>query len=367
VFELLANEGGAVTTRTDALDDALDRFRAYRYVDGVGFAFHGPMGAEALSTLGHDDLVAGWAEEYKTRHDPIDAPPRFDPLDAADPMSWRPALGDPRRATDWAELFGGQLRDQPWSAVARHWVPQLLPGQAGALTHGLIRVAHAVRAMPAEGPPSALLLDELARGLAYWAATYTELPGAAGLRGALNLDDGIAGLPRPDPPWSPFEAGTFARVGELRELSAALDAIGPPPESLDDALSDLTAAFCRVLLAQPDVFPQGPVHMITPIVATRILVPYLPEVSGEALYAGLWRTAAAIVCGFLPATADRPATADAGAGVAPTRSEVMARAVEHRDPHAIKVTQACLSEHARRPDPVYLLAAQHVIDRMPRW
>jgi hypothetical protein len=45
----------------------------------------------------------------------------------------------------------------------------------------------------------------------------------------------------------------------------------------------------------------------------------------------------------------------------------MARAVEHPDPHAIKFAQACLSEHARRPDGVYLLAAQHVIDRMPRW
>lgn len=354
-------------TRTDALDDAFDRFRAYRYVDGVGFAFHGPMGAEALSTLGHDDLVAGWAEDYKARHQPIEAPPRFGPLEVADEASWRPAIGDPRRVSDWAELFGSQLREDPWPAVVRRWLPKLLPGHAGGLGHGLIRVAHAVRAMPAEGGPSSRRLDELARGLAYWAATYTELPGRPSLGGTLTLDDAIAGLPRPDQPWSPFEAGTFARLGELRRFPAALDAIGPPPESLDDALSDLTAAFCRVLLAHPDVFPQGPVHMVTPIAATRILIPHLPEPSRETLYPWLWRTSAAIICGFLPAIADRRTIADTGARAVPNAEEVSARAVGHRDPHALKFAEACIREYAHRPDAVYLRAAQRVIDGMPHW
>jgi len=34
---------------------------------------------------------------------------------------------------------------------------------------------------------------------------------------------------------------------------------------------------------------------------------------------------------------------------------------------AVKFAQACLGEHARRPDVVYLRAAQHLIDHMPRW
>jgi hypothetical protein len=352
-------------TRTDALDDALDRFGAYRYADGVGFAFHGPMGAEALSTLGHDDLVAGWAEDYKARHAPIDPPPPFDTVDVGDEASWRAALGDPRRASDWAVAFADQLGGEPWPAVVRRWAPRLLPGYGGAFTHGLIRVANAVRAMPADGRPSDLRLNELALGLAYWAATYTEVPGRPRLRGTLSVDAAIAGLPRPDKPWSPIEAGTFARMGELRAFPAALDAIGPPPASIDEALGDLTAAFCRVLLAHPDAFPQGPVHMVTPVAAARTLVPHLPGVSGEALYAELWRTSAAIVCGFLPRTAHGGATPDAGA--VPSPGDVIARAVEHRDPHAIKFAEACVREHALRPDPAYLRAAQHVIAHTPRW
>lgn len=362
----------STTTRHDALDDALSRFGAYRYIDGVGFAFHGPMGAEALSTLGHHDLVAGWADEYTARHEPIDAPRPVARLDDADESSWRAALGDPPRASDWAALFADQLREHPWPAVVRRWAPILLPGSAGALTHGLLRVAHGVRAMPVEGVPSKLLLDELALGLAYWAATALTLPGRPELEGTLMPDEAIARLPRPGEPWSPIEAGTFARMGELTGFPEAVGALAPPP-SVDDGLSDLTAAFCRVLLAHPQVFPQGLVHAVTPVAAVRTLLPYLPDDARAGVYARLWQTSAAIVCGFTP----NPSTSDAGTEASgddrerdrplPTPDELVARAVEHREPHAIKFTEACLREHRRRPDPVYLRAAQHVIENMPRW
>jgi Questin oxidase-like len=368
-------------TRHDALDDAFDRFGAYRYVDGIGFAFHGPMGAEALSSLGHHDLVAGWADEYTIRHEPIDAPPPVARLDPDDETTWRLALGDPGRVSDWAALFADLLREHPWPAVVRRWAPILLPGSAGALTHGLLRVAHAVRAMPVESPPSDVLIDELTLGLAYWAATALTLPGAAGadgapeLQGRLPVDAAIARLPRPDEPWSPIEAATFTRVGELADFPAAVTALARP-SSLDDGLSDLTAAFCHVLLANPQVFPQGLVHAVTPIAAVRTLLPYLPDDERDSVYARVWQTSAAIVCGFAP---NRPAMDRDGRAAAAARdgraadqvvlapNELAARAVEHRDPHAIKFTEACLREHRRRPDPVYLRAAQHVIDHMPRW
>jgi hypothetical protein len=52
---------------------------------------------------------------------------------------------------------------------------------------------------------------------------------------------------------------------------------------------------------------------------------------------------------------------------APSPPELVARATEHKDPHVVKFTEACLREHALRADPVYLLAAQHVIDKTPAW
>jgi AcrR family transcriptional regulator len=46
---------------------------------------------------------------------------------------------------------------------------------------------------------------------------------------------------------------------------------------------------------------------------------------------------------------------------------IAAHAVVHRDPHAVKFTEACLREHARRPDPAYLGAAQALLERTPPW
>jgi hypothetical protein len=85
---------------------------------------------------------------------------------------------------------------------------------------------------------------------------------------------------------------------------------------------------------------------------------------GEALYAELWRTSAAIVCGFLPPTAHRGATA--GAGAAPSPGDVIAHAVEYRDPTR---SSSPTPASAKMPSvsTAYLRAAQHVIDHLPRW
>ncbi|MGH9292312.1 MAG: questin oxidase family protein, partial [Acidimicrobiales bacterium] len=49
---------------------------------------------------------------------------------------------------------------------------------AAAATHGVIRVGHAVRALLEDGEDG-LHLDELAHGLAYWAARFQPVPGPA--------------------------------------------------------------------------------------------------------------------------------------------------------------------------------------------
>jgi hypothetical protein len=350
-------------TRTDTLLEALDRFESYAYLDAPGFAFHGPMGAETLSTLGRDDLVAGWVERYKTRHQPLEAPPLTVRIDRNDAGDWRAALGDIARVSDWEAMFTTQLSEEPWPDVLRRWAPVLLPGYAGALTHGLIRVGHAVRSLPVDGPVPAAMLAELARGLALWAATFTTLPGRPALEGPLDLPTAIAGLPRPDPPWSIFEAGLFARIGELDAFPSAVAAL-TAPGNIDQALSELTAAFCRVLLANADVFPLPLVHMVTPIGALRTLLPYLDGVPLSTVYAHAWHVGAAITVGFTPATPPSHLPLEGGP---PDVGAVVARAVEHGETHVLKFVEACSREYAITPDPVYLLAAARVSDRLTPW
>lgn len=361
------NQGGS---RSNALNEALERLSEYRYLDGAGFACHGPMAAEALSTLGYDQQVPAWVERYKGANVPIGAPPAKARINLADPASWRPALGDPLRASDWEAAFADRLQSDLWQDVLRQWAPVLIPGYAGGLTHGLLRVAHCVRALPTDGSqPSTLMLTELARGLALWASTYTVLPGSPSLSGRLALPEALRALPRPDEPWTLMEAGTFARIGEVGGFPGAVDALGPPA-SIDQALSDLSETFSGLLLAAEKVFPPPLVHAVTPIAAVRTLLPYLETYSTEAIYGQLWHVDAGIVTAFSAVFKDLTPGAWSPPGTetsteAPGPEELAARAVEHGDPHVVKFTEAAIRENACRPSDVYLLAARAVIDRVP--
>jgi hypothetical protein len=201
----------------------------------------------------------------------------------------------------------------------------------------------------------------LARALALWSALYTPLPGHPELKGGLGLGEAIAALPRPTEAWAPLEAGTFSRIEELDEFEGAVEALECPPVA-GDPLGDLSAAFCRLILRASDLDPIPLVHTVTPIGAVRILLPYLPEFSLEAVYAHLWHVNAAIVCGFTPTSLGRKAGAYELEKIL-SPAELMDRAVEHMDPHVLKFTEVCISENWARSEPVYLAAAAHVLDK----
>ena len=60
-------------------------------------------------------------------------------------------------------FFCRQLAEAPWPAVLAEWVQRLIPGVMAAGTHGLIRTAHAVRALDDAETP--LRLEELAAAI----------------------------------------------------------------------------------------------------------------------------------------------------------------------------------------------------------
>lgn len=278
------------------------------------------MAAEALSALGYDDHVGRWVDGYVATHAPIDAPPPIDSIDPDDDRRWRAALGDYSRVTDWTVMFQRLVQDQPWPTVIERWVPRFISGYLGGLTHGLLRTSHAVRAMPTDDAPTELMLDELAKGLASWAAWYTPLPGEPHLRGPLTLDQAIDRVPRPRSPWSPMEAGTFTRISELDDFPATVEALGTPDglDGLDGALSDLSSTFCRLLVEHEDAMPIGLVHTVTPIAAMRTLLARVPAISTDAVYARLWQVNAALVAGFTFAPPRRPPATGVDRAPSPT-------------------------------------------------
>src|SRR5215475_6065798 len=171
------------------LDDALERLRGMGPEARHGAPNHGPMAAEALVALGCLDEVPRWVDDYRGELDPM--PPARSPVTEG---NWHEALGAIRRVGDWQAFFVARLAEAPWQAVFGQWMPRLIQGLMAAGTHGLIRTAHAVRALSEVATP--LRIEELASALAYWAAYHQTLPGVPRLRGLLDLDRAIEQIPK---------------------------------------------------------------------------------------------------------------------------------------------------------------------------
>ena len=91
-------------------DEALERLRgAGSEVAGGHTPNHGPMAAEALVALGHNDVVVAWADRYRRKLDAI--PPPRSPVTAG---GWAQALGAIDRFGDWVVFFRAQLAESPW-------------------------------------------------------------------------------------------------------------------------------------------------------------------------------------------------------------------------------------------------------------
>jgi hypothetical protein len=351
------------TSRVGALEASLELLPRRTFLDGLGMAVHGPMGAEALSGLGHDDIVVDWVEAYMARHAPHDAPSPVGRIDPTDRASWLAALGDHGRMSDWREMFEAALAEQPWTDVLATWVPRLIDGYGGFLTHGLLRTAHAVRVLEAVGATRQVALDELAMGLAFWAGSHQRLPGDVRLDGDVAPADALAGIGRPSGPWTPVERAFFRPLDDVDGFASTVESVAAPWSS--DPLGDLTLLFARAVAAWPEAPTDAVVHTVTPIVAARTLLRHLPATAAAAVYAAGWQVGAGILACFTP---PRDVDLGRGAEVEPLAPpELVARAVANRAPHAIKMTEACLQEHALRPDPAYLLAAQRAVVETEPW
>jgi hypothetical protein len=72
-----------------------------------------------------------------------------------------------------------------------------------------------------------------------------------------------------------------------------------------------------------------------------------------------WQTAAAIYSAYARPSDERREVESKLA-----RSELVARALDSADEHAIKFTEVMLAEHELNPDPAYLAAAEDAIKRL---
>jgi Questin oxidase-like len=352
---------------SDAMNDALEQCAGLGFEMAPGFSTHWAMGSETLIALGHPELVHDWVALYPTKNVHYPRPDETAPIDPSNERDWRAALGDFDRVSDWAALFERDLAERPWRDVIATWVPRLVPGVGAGLTHGLIRTMHAVRGIDrAPKEPTALHLRELATGMAYWAARYVEQPGPAALLGDARLPGIVSSIPRLDPDHKIGlrNKGFFLHMPDIVGWGEAVSSLASP-DDLQEAFSDMTASFAQVQLAHPDVFPIPLVHTVTAPAAMRVMLNYLPEEQHLPAFVAMWQVNAALLTSFVQPVPeeiepdrDEPALSD---------RELVERAIEHGDQHVMKLAEASLREHALRPDPRYLLLAERMLQKVPRY
>src|SRR5499425_3622710 len=256
----------------NTFDEALQLLRGTGSEVAGGVApNHGPMAAEALVVLGRDDTVVAWAERYRRKLNAM--PSSRSPITTED---WAEALGVIDRFPDWVGFFRAKLAETSWRAVFREWITRLLPATPSAGGHGLIRTAHALRALA--DAETALRIEELGVALAYWAAYYRKLPGTPRHAGTLDLGDALLRMPLflsgQARPGMPREVYLRVMQAHGRDFSDAVNAAAEP-ESVEHALSSLTEAGARMYLANASSQPLVLLHTVTAPAALRSVLPHL--------------------------------------------------------------------------------------------
>jgi hypothetical protein len=153
-----------------------------------GFAEHTTMGAEAMLALGLGPAdVLAWAD----RHDPLPV------ADSSPLLAIRNAIGR-------------ELAEDEWTSVLRRRVEPLAARLDAHLFHGLIRTAHATRALQHHDDPDGRM--ELAAGLAAWTTWAGDEHEVAGSTGADPLGEIVEMARR--------GAGAFAATPSIFTLHA---------------------------------------------------------------------------------------------------------------------------------------------------
>jgi len=312
--------------------------------ESAGGANHYPMAAEALEALGYGEEIEddwrlgaqGYAGEL-TRVATIQEEAAHD------------ALGSYERFGDWLDLFRAALARAPWRSVVAAWAPRLAPGMVGATFHGLIRTAHAARGLRLR--ESEARRNELAVGLAYWAARYTELPVDERLRGdGRSLRATLAGL---EHPWlDDREDVDFSAVVE-RLTSAPLAppvALEPreatPRAELDLLVREAASAFLEMLVLERQRI--WLLHTVTGPAAVDLLLPEVDTAGARRLVEHARQAVVALYAAY-GAPFTRGAHIRASPGEWPTLTR---QAAESRSVHTIKLIEA-LSRFDRDGDPLY--------------
>jgi len=343
-----------VSANSDAMDEAL------QMMSGIApLGNHAPMAVESLITLGHPEKTTKFIESYKRRFSAVQ-PKKIEPITD---KNWKEALGDGKRNADWNLFFDDQFKETEWTEIVEKWTNILAPGLCAAAGHGVIRTCHAVRSLSRQ--KTELRLSELAEGLGYLASYFQPLPEADNTK-IVRLKPAQAIKNIPLLPTEKRLGGSIMNqlkgLDNFPEFAETINLIATNGTA-EQLLSELTETFATIYLENvSDRNNLTLLHAVTAISGLRSILPYLsPATTQKTLIYG-WQTAAGLYS--IGVTGE---TNKFSVDKEINKEDLIARAVNSNEEHAIKFTESCLREYALNPKPIYLQAANEGLGRLPNF
>ncbi len=313
-----------------------------------GMSNHGPMVVEALETAGPGKFAAPFATQaLKT----------LEPLRPASPGAL--AMGDGQEA-EWIAHFRERLDRASVSAVVREALPSLLPGAMAGATHGLIRLAHAVRGWTRG--PSDVRVEEVAHALGYWASAFQVLPGEVGTAPSVDLRTAMETLPGLTDAERSRAGLIFDRVRALdgvERFSEAVSVVDLRDQTTSEFISEMVGIAARLMLTSPGA-GFAYLHAITATSAVRSLLPFVDASSELDVRHALFHCVAALHAAHGGSKAWMEWVPPASLPDAQTLPLEAARSLGD---HAIKLAVTVADEASRCPDPALVAAAVAEINR----
>ena len=323
--------------------------------DERGFTNHAAMVIDALVGLERPDWITRFLDSYLGRF-PTATTGRSLGADAL-PGTHRGIDRAPDWTATWHERIEAAGR---WQDALEPALGELAPALFSGATHGLLRVAHAAHALERSDTP--VRRFELARGLGYWCARHQTLPGRPGCASKNDLD--VASLIA--------QLGVIApakrKSGLFTEGVRALDDHLPFAEALarlrvpdvidEDSICDATTSMLEPFFESP-LLRIAYVHTITAPSSLRFIVHLVDEPTRRSLFAyGVQAMAALHAISELPG-GDGPS--EDARTLASDVEQLRTHAADTLEEHVIKFSDACLREHAARPDGRWRLAAADAV------
>lgn len=305
-------------------------------------ANHLPMVLEAMGRLGASpERLEAYAAHYNSAHAVPQMPARVAPLSA---VTWREAIGQRDREADLRDFFCAEVSRLGGAETIRLYMPDLARGVAASATHGLMRLAYAVRRRDEA---------EIGHALGYWAATYLAFPVRAGTSPAdpIALVLEMHGEPafRGITVSSTLLWKWIEHMGTVPRFQQLLCRLDPLPGTLETLRQASLALYAATMTFEA-------LHAVTGCHWLRLVAPFVDE--PEALACYWWENVLALYARIgLPALPDAATLQVWRHLPVPPDTAIAAAAVASDDEHDHSLVFSAFEEFALTGDPLYKVVA----------